>query len=175
MSPTGLNYSPAPTDTIAGMAPSAAPDAQGSVTIAADPVAVYALLTDLTTLASLAEEAEAMKWRSGNSATPGAVFKGSNRNGARTWTTKYTVTEADPGRAFAFDVHSAGIVPIAHWRYDIEPTDGGCTVTEATWDRRPRWILKPAARTTGISDRAGANAEHIKLTLQRLKELAETG
>ena len=151
------------------------PDAHGSVTIAADPSAVYALITDLATMASLAEEADEMRWRKGNAAAPGAVFKGRNRNGSRTWTTKCTVTAADPGRAFAFDVHSAGIVPIAHWRYDIEPSDGGCTVTESTWDRRPRWILKPAAMTTGISDRTGANTEHIELTLQRLKERAEAG
>ncbi|MGB0970959.1 MAG: SRPBCC family protein [Mycobacterium sp.] len=157
------------------MSQPAAPDAHGSVTIAADSAAVYALITDLATLGSLAEEAGEMRWRKGNAAAPGAVFKGRNRNGSHTWTTKCTVTEADPGRAFAFDVHTAGIVPIAHWRYDIEQTDGGCMVTEATWDRRPRWILKPAAMSTGVSDRNGANAKHIKLTLERLKRRAEGG
>ncbi|MGZ8802319.1 MAG: SRPBCC family protein [Mycobacterium sp.] len=157
------------------MSSSAAPDAHGSITIAAHPAAVYALITDLPTLASLAEEAETMQWRKGDAARPGAVFSGHNRNGSHTWTTKCTVTAAEPGRAFAFDVRSAGIVPIAHWRYDIAPTDGGCTVTESTWDRRPRWIVKPAALTTGISDRNAANTEHIRLTLQRLKERAEGG
>ncbi|CAA0126666.1 Uncharacterised protein [Mycolicibacterium vanbaalenii] len=152
-----------------------APDAHGSVTIAADPTAVYALFTDLSTMASLAEETESMQWRRGSGAAPGAVFAGQNRNGSRTWTTKCTVTAAEPGRVFAFDVHSAGIVPIAHWRYDIEPASGGCTVTESTWDRRPRWLRKPAAMVTGVSDRNTANTEHIRLTLQRLKERAETG
>ena len=50
-----------------------------------------------------------------------------------------------------------------------------CRVTERTWDKRPRWILKPAELSTGVSDRTGANAEHIRLTLQRLKERAEAG
>jgi len=157
------------------MAQTAAPNAHGSVTIAADPAAVYALITDLATLASLAEEADELHWRKGGAASPGAVFAGHNRNGSHTWTTKCTVTAADPGRAFAFDVHTAGILPISHWRYDIEPTGDGCTVVESTWDRRPRWFLKPAAMATGVSDRNGANAEHIKLTLQRLKQRAETG
>lgn len=157
------------------MAQSTSPDACGSVTIAADPSRVYALITDLATLASLAEEAHEMRWRKGHAAAPGAVFTGRNRNGSRTWTTKCTVRTADPGRAFAFDVHSAGIVPIAHWRYDIEPVDGGCTVTESTWDRRPRWLLKPAAMATGVSDRTGANNEHIEHTLRRLKQRAEAG
>ncbi|MGD9619177.1 MAG: SRPBCC family protein [Mycolicibacterium sp.] len=155
------------------MTPTSAPDARASVTIATDPATVYALITDLDTMATLAEEVAEMRWHKGTAATAGAVFKGHNRNGPHSWTTKCTVTEADPGRTFAFDVHTAGVVPIAHWRYDIEPAEGGCMVTEATWDRRPRWIRKPAARTTGVTDRATANTEHIKLTLQRLKERAE--
>lgn len=144
-----------------------------SVTIAAPADEVYALITDLSTLASLAEEAHAMQWAKGHSAAaPGAVFKGENRNGSKSWTTTCTVTDATPGSAFAFDVKSV-VFPVAHWRYDITPTDGGCTVTESMWDRRAGWFKKVAGLATGVSDRAGANAEHIKLTLQRLKERAE--
>ncbi len=146
---------------------------QSSVTIAADPAAVYALITDLQTLASLAEETHAMQWTKGASAAPGAVFKGKNRNGSKSWTTTCTVTEAVPGSTFAFDVKSA-VFPVAHWRYDISTADGGCTVTESTWDRRAGWFKKIAGLATGISDRDTANAEHIKLTLQRLKERAES-
>ena len=36
---------------------------------------MYHLVTDLATLASLAEEATAMSWRKGDAARPGAVFK----------------------------------------------------------------------------------------------------
>lgn len=147
--------------------------AQAEVTIDADPQTVYHLITDLPTLASLAEEAEAMEWRKGDAVRPGAVFKGHNRNGSRRWTSICTVTDAEPGRTFAFDVKTAIVVPVAHWRYDIAPADEGCKVTERTWDRRPRWIRKPAELSTGVHDRTAANAEHIRLTLQRLKERAE--
>jgi hypothetical protein len=157
------------------MTDSEAASAQAEVRINADPDTVYHLITDLPTLASLAEEAEAMEWRKGDAARPGAVFKGHNRNGSRRWTTVCTVTDAQPGQAFAFDVKTAIVVPVAHWRYDIELVDGGCKVTERTWDRRPGWMQKPAALTTGVRDRTAANAEHIKLTLARLKEKAETG
>lgn len=143
-----------------------------SVTIAADPAEVYALITDLPTLAALAEEAHAMSWTKGTAAAPGAVFKGENRSGSKSWTTTCTVTSAVPGSTFAFDVKSA-VFPVAHWRYDITAADGGCTVTESTWDRRAGWFKKIAGLATGVSDRDGANAEHIKLTLQRLKERAE--
>ncbi|ULE34855.1 SRPBCC family protein [Mycobacterium sp. IDR2000157661] len=149
--------------------------AQLDITIDADPDAVYRLITDLPTLASLAEEADAMQWRKGDAARPGAVFRGHNRNGSRTWNTMCTVTEADPGRVFAFDVRS-GVIPVAHWRYAITATgDGGCRVTESTWDRRPGWFRVPAGWATGVKDRASANSEHIRRTLQRLKEKAEAG
>lgn len=146
---------------------------EATIDIAADPAAVYALITDLPTLATLGEEIDAMEWRKGTSATPGATFTGRNRNGGKKWTTTCTVTDAEPGRSFAFDVKTFGFVPVAHWRYDVAPAPEGCTVTERTWDKRPGWIRKPAEMSTGVSDRKGANVEHIRLTLQRLKERAE--
>lgn len=151
------------------------PSATGTVRIDAAPEAVYALITDLSALADCAEETVAMQWSQGNSARPGAKFSGSNRNGSRKWSTACTVTAAEPGRTFAFDVRSAGI-PVAHWSYEITPgpdVSGGCQVTESTWDRRPRWIRGLSGLITGVADRSTANAEHIRLTLDRLKQRAE--
>jgi hypothetical protein len=148
--------------------------AQAEVSIDAPPDNVYALVTDLPTLASLAEETRAMEWRNGDTAGPGAVFKGHNRNGVFRWSTTCTVTDAEPGRVFAFDVRYFG-VPVARWRYDIAGSDSGCRVTERTWDRRPGWFSKTAWIGTGVRDRDAANAEHIKLTLQLLKDKAEVG
>ncbi|MEZ0364720.1 SRPBCC family protein [Mycobacterium sp. pUA109] len=151
------------------------PSVSASVQINASPAAVYALITDLAVLADLAEEAVAMRWRDGDAARPGAVFTGQNRNGARGWSTTCTVTAAEPARAFAFDVRAA-VIPVAHWRYEITALDDdGCRVTESTWDRRPRWIRKITPLTTGVTDRTAANAEHIRVTLQRLKRRAEAG
>jgi hypothetical protein len=159
--------------TITGMTDTGAASAAAEVTINADAETVYQLITDLPTLASLAEEAQAMEWRTGDAARPGAVFKGHNRNGMHRWSTTCTVTDAEPGRTFAFDVRYLGL-PIARWRYDIAATEGGCRVTERTWDRRPGWFAKTAWVGTGVKDRDAANSEHIKATLQRLKEHAES-
>jgi hypothetical protein len=145
-----------------------------TVHIDARPDLVYGLITDLPTLASLAEEAVAMKWRKGDAVRPGAVFTGHNENAGRSWNTTCAVTDAEPGRRFGFDVRYA-IIPVARWQYDIEEADGGCRVTESTWDRRPGWFRKLAGKSTGVGDRAAANAEHIRLTLQRLKQRAEAG
>jgi hypothetical protein len=149
-----------------------AASAQATVDIDADPDTVYRLITDLPTLADLAEETSAMEWKKGDTARPGAVFVGRNRNGSRSWTTTCTVTDATPGEVFAFDVRSV-VIPVAHWRYEIAPTPSGCRVTESTWDRRPGWFRKPAGWATGVNDRATANAENIAATLRRLKARAE--
>ncbi len=146
--------------------------AKAEVNIDSDAESVYHLITDLPTLASLAEEAQAMKWRKGDAVRKGAVFKGHNRNGLFRWSTTCTVTDAEPGRAFAFNVSYIG-VPVAHWRYDIVADGAGCRVTEQTWDRRPGWFSKTAWVGTGVRNRTAANIEHIRLTLQRLKEKAE--
>lgn len=157
------------------MTPAAAPTeptATGTVHVSASPEAVYSLITDLAALADCAEETVEMQWRNGDCARPGAVFSGANRNGSKKWTTTCTVTDAEPGRTFAFNVRSA-IIPVARWAYEITPAAGGCQVTESTWDRRPRWIRGITGHITGVKDRTTANTEHIQLTLNRLKQRAE--
>lgn len=134
---------------------------------------VYGLITDLATLAALAEEATAMEFRKGDAIAKGAVFVGHNENSGKRWTTKCTVTDAEPGHAFAFEVRHTGL-PISRWQYDIVAADGGCRVTESTWDRRPGWFRKIAGRATGVADRTAENNKNIERTLQRLKQRAET-
>jgi hypothetical protein len=151
-----------------------APSASASITVAATSAAVYGLITDLDMLTELAAETTQMRWRSGTSATPGAVFSGSNRNGRRRWTTTCTVTDAEPGERFAFEVTHSG-VKISRWQYDIEELDAGCRVTESTWDRRPAWFRLPAELATGVRNRGAVNAEHIGQTLRRLKARVEFG
>lgn len=111
------------------------PCVMDTVQIDASPDEVYRLITDLPTLASLAEEAVAMEWRKGSAVQPGAVFTGHNQSASRRWSTRCTVTDAEPGRRFAFDVRHT-VLPIARWQYDLAAADGGCRVTESAWDRR---------------------------------------
>jgi hypothetical protein len=151
---------------------SAQPSATSSVEIQASPQTVYALITDLDAMSAIAEETAVMRWSKGTAAAPGAVFKGTNRNGWRRWTTTCRVTDAEPGRVFAFQVSHAG-VPISRWQYDIAAHDGGCTVTESTWDRRPPLYGPIAGLVTGTPNRGALNASHIQTTLQRLKARAE--
>jgi hypothetical protein len=49
------------------------------------------------------------------------VVKGHNRNGIYRWSTTCTVTDAQPGRVFAFDVRYLGLPSC--WRCDIAGAD----------------------------------------------------
>lgn len=149
------------------------PSAQGKVRIDADPQQVYDVVSDPVLMASLAAEINEVKWRGTARSQVGAVFIGRNRNGWRRWTTKCEVTDADPGRLFAYDVTVQGLIPIAHWRYDIEPDGDGSVVTERSWARAPQWFLPLGSTVTGITDRAGANQTHIEATLENLKKHCE--
>lgn len=149
-----------------------APTVSDSIEISASADAVYGLVSNLTVLAEISAETTAARWTKGDRAAVGAVFRGSNVNGSKKWTTTCTVTDAAAGRSFGFAVTSFGI-PISRWRYDIEPTATGCRVIESTWDQRPGWFHRIGSLATGVHDRAGANADHITETLARLKERAE--
>lgn len=150
------------------------PTASAETIIGADADAVYALVADIGTLATLASETETMEWVSGDSARPGSVFRGHNRNGSRQWSTTCTITDAHPGKTFGFDVKYL-IVPIAHWQYDITALEsGGCQVTESMWDMRPSWFKRLAKFATGVSDRKSTNTANMKATLERLKQRAES-
>ncbi|UUZ59951.1 hypothetical protein LP418_02650 [Nocardioides sp. B-3] len=83
------------------------------------------------------------------------------------------MTDADPGRRFAFDVEAVPGVPVARWQYDIEPTATGCRVVESTWDRRAARFAKASTPITGVADRETANTHNIATTLGRLKSALE--
>jgi hypothetical protein len=152
-----------------------APSATGQITIAAAAEKVYALVSDLPGMASHAEETVRCRWLDGASGPAvGARVQGRNsRSRLRKWSTISTVTDADLGKRFAFEVTYVGL-PIARWQYDIAPTDGGCIVTETTWDRRGSVMKFAGSLVTGVWDRAGVNARNIATTLGRIKLAAES-
>jgi hypothetical protein len=124
-------------------------------------------------MARLAEEFHGGAWLGGlTSARVGARFRGHNRRGWRRWSTTSTVTDADPGQRFGFDVRSVGTL-IAHWEYDLEQTEDGCRVTESFWDHRPSWFLPIGGLASGTVKRDTVNQLNIERTLERLKSTAE--
>lgn len=152
----------------------AEPTAQSSIDIAAPPELVYEIVSDVENLPKWAAETTKCKWL-GEATGPavGAKFRGVNKHKGRIWAMSCKVTEAEPGRTFAFDVGLAG-VKTAHWRYDIEPADGGCRVTESTRRISPRVPTIAFNRAMlGIKDRDEHNQHNIERTLEQLKAFAE--
>ena len=103
----------------------------------------------------------------------GARFRGHvRRNGIGPvyWTT-CTVTAADPGREFAFQVNGPGGAIVNTWRYQLEPDASGTRVTESfalpgTPANRVYWLLAGWARLP-------ANLRGMRTTLGKIKAIAE--
>ena len=140
--------------------------------VAAEPAVVYDLISDVTRMGEWSPETTSCHWVNGDCAVIGARFKGSNRHRLARWTTSCTVTAAEPGRRFAFDV-SWGPWAISQWSYTIEPTDDGCRVTEAWVDKRTTALRVGSPVVMGISDRAAHNRANMEATLAALKAAAE--
>jgi uncharacterized protein YndB with AHSA1/START domain len=145
---------------------------QRSISAPAD--RVWAMISDVTRMGEWSPENTGGSWKRGATGPAvGAKFAGKNRNGTKKWSTVCTVTAAEPGSSFAFSV-AAGPLKVAEWRYDIAPTDAGCTVTETWTDRRGGLIKKLGKPFSGVADRVTHNRAGMETTLERLAAAAET-
>ena len=144
-----------------------------STTIAATPDAVWALVSDLTRMGEWSPESEGVEWLGGaRGPALGVAFKGSNRIGSKSWTTRGRIVAAEPGHTLAFRISAAGM-RVAEWRYELAATDDGCTVTESWTDERGPIIRAIGSMATGVKDREAHNRTTMQATLERLKAAAE--
>lgn len=157
----------------------------GSITIAVAPEVVYDAVSDVTQMGRWSPENLGAKvTRPTEAAYVGMRFVGSNKRGPVRWETGCTVTAAERGRRFAFDVNRYGrgrvMIPVrvASWAYDFEAVDGGTLVTETWHDRRRGWpdaavrLFDPLA--TRHESFAAFQRGNIARTLRNLKAELET-
>jgi hypothetical protein len=158
---------------------------EDSITIDADPMTLYAMVTDITRMGDWSPENIGGRWL-GDASTlaVGAQFRGDNRRGLRgpnrkgvlRWRTVCTVTEVDPRSRFAFTVELLGS-HLAEWRYTFTEVGGRCTVTERWTDRRSarnRRIDDAYVRLAlGVKNRGEWNLQNIRTSLANLKTTAE--
>lgn len=133
---------------------------------------VYDLLSDVTRMGEFSPENTGAEWLGGATGPlVGARFKGANRLGSLRWTTKPTVTAADRGRLFAFEVPGrAG----STWTYTFDPVPGGVRVTESMHqDRVTPLPIRFLQRRAGVTDRAEHLRAGMALTLDRVAAVAE--
>lgn len=139
--------------------------------IAARPETVYDLIADVTRMSSYSPETVRTKWL-GDDTGPavGARFKGTNVIGRTRWSTAPTITAADRGVRFAFQVPgSSG--PL--WTYEFTATDGGTLVTESMSQQKSSpLIIRMMRRGAGVTDRAEHLRQGMIVTLDRLSTAA---
>ena len=149
-------------------------DVEVTERIAAPATEVYDMVSDLPRMGEWSPENTGGKWLGrATGPAPGVRFRGTNRAGWRFWMTTVTVTSAESGRRFAFDVDSFG-VSVSTWEFELVERDGACTVTERWTDRRPGWMRTASIPVTGVRDRADHNRQNMQETLQKLKKAAES-
>ena len=146
-----------------------------TVTMAAPPAAVWALVTDVTRIGEFSPET--LEWRWINGATGpavGAKFQGHvkrNGRGPMYWTT-CRVVECEPERAFAFLVEAPGTsAGVNTWRYALRPTDAGTEVTES-FTLTPSIFIKVYWTLFGAL-RTKTNVRGMRETLERIKAVVE--
>ncbi|KDQ71393.1 SRPBCC family protein [Streptomyces halstedii] len=156
----------------------------GGILIDAAPSVVYAHVSDPTAMGRWSPENRGARVLGDRrEAYVGMVFEGRNKRGAFSWTTRCTVTAADPGTRFAFRVHAIGARrprlrgAIALWEYRFEEAGGSTRVTETWTDERRSWPDLLANAFDRVATRGRTFAEfqrgNIRTTLERLKAALE--
>jgi uncharacterized protein YndB with AHSA1/START domain len=148
------------------------------VTVSADINApadqVWSLVSDLPRMGEWSPENTGGRWVEGATGpSVGAKFRGSNAKGLRRWSTLCTVTDATPGKRFAFEV-TYGPLAISTWEYDLTGGDASTHVTESWTDRRPAWMKIASGPVMGVLDRFAHNRRGMEQTLALLKKAAES-
>lgn len=144
----------------------------GSATIAINAPAseVFAILTDLDRLPTLSPENVRCEFLGdASSIAIGTTFRGYNKARGYEWHADCVVIELDPGRSFAYEVPPA-FEHATTWRYVVEPTEGGCVVTESF--EAPMLAL-PDVYPGRIEGRRDNLERACETTLANLKALAE--
>ncbi|WP_332873368.1 MULTISPECIES: SRPBCC family protein [Nocardia] len=155
-----------------------------SIVVAADASALYDKISDPTLMGGWSpENLGATVHAPADTAYVGMTFDGRNKRGAIRWTTRCTVTAAEPGARFAFRVHAIGRrkpvlkAPIASWEYRFETTPDGTRVTETWTDDRRSWPDAVADVFDKVVTRGHTFADfqrkNIRRTLDNLKSTVE--
>jgi uncharacterized protein YndB with AHSA1/START domain len=111
------------------------PTVECSTRVAADPEAVWALVTDITLPTRYSPELRAAEWLDGATGVAvGNRFRGHNKHEALgEWTTECAVSEVEDGRRWVWQVHNADNEVMASWGFEVEPGRDATTVRQ--WAR----------------------------------------
>lgn len=146
---------------------------QDDILVAADPAAVYAVVSDVTRTGEWSPICIGCEWDDGTTGEVGDFFTGHNRTPDREWSTRSQVTAADPGREFGWSVGPGWV----EWKYTMRAEGDGTRLTE-------HWLFGQAGldrfvelygddAPAQIENRIAAAHEGIPATLAALKRIIE--
>lgn len=146
---------------------------QESVEIEPSPEAIYDIVSDVTRTGEWSPVCQKCWWEDGGGPRAGAKFTGRNVTPERTWETVSTVTAAEPGREFAWEVGDG----LVRWGYRIEPVNGRSRLTE-TWEfttaGQEFFVSRFGDNAPALIDGATQTAhDGIHATLEAIKRIAE--
>ncbi|PZS21697.1 MAG: cyclase [Pseudonocardiales bacterium] len=158
------------------------PSLEVSLTVAAPPERVWALVSDVTRVGDWGAECVAAKWVDGaDGPAVGARFLGHQVRQDREWETTSVVIESEPGVSFAWAVEDPAY-PAASWRYQLDSDGSGRTVVRYRAVMGPglsgltaRIAEVPAIEERIIADRLKEHDRNMMMTLQAIKRAAEQG
>ena len=145
---------------------------EASLTIAAPPERVWALVTDITRMGEWSPESTGGRWvRGATGPAVGAEFVGGNVHGRLRWNTHCRVLEVDAPHRFSFAVAESRMT----WGWRLEPDGTGTRLTQ--WRERtsrPNWAVRAFAGSgLGGRDREGLMTAGMRRTLAAIKATAE--
>ncbi|MCX2969299.1 MULTISPECIES: SRPBCC family protein [Streptomyces] len=165
------------------------PEVAGEIQIDASPATVWALVTDIGLSARFSPELQRVAWLDGADAPViGARFEGHNRNEHNgDWRTVSEVVELEPERSYAWAVIDAAERfgpldpqrPMATWRFDLTPVDGGTRLRHSGRIGPGRSGLlvaieqAPEREEAIMEYRTGTLRQGIEATLEGVRKLAE--
>lgn len=152
------------------------PDLEHSVEVDAPPEVVYELVSDITRTPEWSPVVKNSEWLGGAThAEAGARFVGHNRFNGFRWSRECEVSEAEPGRLFAFSTFGKQGEEQTRWRYEIEPEGDGSRVTLAyEIVTMPRWVRFLRKLPGGKSTNERQAKQNLEESLQRLRGLVIT-
>jgi uncharacterized protein YndB with AHSA1/START domain len=136
--------------------------------IAASPEVVWAMVSDLTRMGEWSPENKGGEWAKGATGPAvGAIFKGRNSNGKKSWSTTVKVTEFEPSKKISFAL-MVGPSAWCDWVWEVAPSATGTLVTHSWIDRRGKFANWLGGKVSGVTDRASHNRANMERTLDAL-------
>ena len=144
--------------------------------INAPPDKVYELISDVTRVGEWSPECHRSEWLDGATGPAvGVRFRGHNGRKWVRWGLSAKITEAEPGKVFAFETQPFYPISKSHqtlWRYQIEATGSGTTLKESF---HALWVIPLVVLLAfgGKKARLAQLQQNLETTLSRIKAVAE--